>query len=161
MDDIEIVEEKVRKFIKTKLNSAADRIIIDRKYANGGWRVEIRSPFGRESGRAGFIVYSFPGCCKYAILSQVFTRGDLSRIGLVKFLLSFAERMAVRDFEVDTLIGTGTDEHNETMINILEKAGWKQIHEGENVNTGNVVRMLIKLLPVLDEEEDWPNEITY
>ena len=160
-DDIEAVEEEIRKFVRAKLNTTT-RVIIDRKYTNGAWRVDIHSPAGgHEYGRAGFVVYSFPGCCKYAILSQVFTRGDLNGIGLVKFLLDYAEKMGVRDFEVDTLIATGTDEHNETMINIIEKAGWKQIHEGENGNTGNLVRMFAKLLPVLDEEEEWPNETTY
>jgi hypothetical protein len=158
MTEVEIVEENMRDYIKSKLGLDYDRVRIEKNYENGSWVAKITSVAPYVEGSAGFRIYGFPGCCKYAIISQIFTKGAFSGVGLVKYLLDWAEMIGVYDHEVSTLVGTTADGPNSVMVGIAERYGWKQVHDGDNPNSGNWVRMFVKELDVPDEdseEEDW------
>lgn len=157
MDEVEVAKHNIQVHVKEKLGfGLLSNTVVDSKYDAGCWKVQIRPAYVSEdrSDSAGFLIYSFPGCCKYAILSQVYTKGAFRGIGLVKYMLELAEIIAVLNHEVDTLVATGTDEHNGLMISILEKSGWKKIHEGDNINSGNWVRMFVKELPSPEDYEE-------
>jgi hypothetical protein len=165
MTEVEIAEDNIRTYIKNKLGLKYNAMTIKKVYENGSWVASIvsESNIERLNGSAGFRVYGFPGCCKYAIISQMFTKGTFSNIGLVKRLFEWAEMIGIYDHEVSALVGTCADGPNSFMMEIVEKYGWKEIHNGDNPNSGNWVRMYVKELDVPDEmknreesiEEEW------
>ena len=90
----------------------------------------------------GFTTYYFPGCCKYGIVSQLFTYGKLRRKKLAPHVLNWAVAQ-VNMGGYSKVVGTTSNSSNQSMEAVLKKAGWKRIDRGVNSNTENVVSMWI------------------
>jgi len=91
----------------------------------------------------GFTTYYFPGCCKYGIISQLFTTGKLRGKKLSFHVLNWALAQISMD-GYSKAVGTTSNHSNSIMEVVLKKAGWKRIDRGVNSNTDNIVTMWIQ-----------------
>lgn len=91
----------------------------------------------------GFTTYYFPGCCKYGIISQLFTSGKMRGKKLSTHVLNWALAQVSMD-GYSKAVGTTSNNSNSIMEVVLKKAGWKRIDRGVNSNTDNVVTMWVQ-----------------
>ena len=152
--ETEAIQEEIRRRVESKVGNIPH---IESKYDKTSWLFKVTPTSPLINGSAQFRIYNFPGCCKYAVLSQMQTNGAYRGIGLAKLMLELAEWVGVYDYEVSTLVGTAAEGKNDEMAQLAKKFGWKEIHGGHNPNSGNWVRMFIKELPEIDREVDEPD----
>jgi hypothetical protein len=96
-----------------------------------------------EDNSLGFTTYYFPGCCKYGIISQLFTSGKMRRKKLAPHVLNWALAQVSMD-GYSKAVGTTSNNSNSVMEVVLKKAGWKRIDRGVNSNTDNIVTMWVQ-----------------
>jgi len=111
---------------------------------------------GNPSHSVGFNTYHFPGCCKYGIISQLYTIGTMRGKKLSPHVLNWALAQISAD-GYSKAVGTTSNSSNSSMEEVLKKTGWKRIDRGVNSNTDNIVSMWVHTTGKTRKEDTFMN----
>lgn len=129
----------IRKNLGLRNNAKID---VEESFTNSCKTYKMLLP-GEPHNAVGFTTYYFPGCCKYGIVSGLFTNGTMRRMKLSPHVLDWAVAQ-ISGEGYSKVVGTTSNSSNSNMEAVLKKLGWKRIDRGINSNTDNVVSMWIQ-----------------
>ncbi len=133
------LRKAIREALGLRKNAQID---LDEEFKGDTKSYRMRIP-SEHNDSVGFTTYYFPGCCKYGIISQLFTNGKMRRKKLSPHVLNWALAQVSMD-GYSKAVGTTSNSSNSVMEVVLKKAGWKRIDRGINSNTDNIVTMWIQ-----------------
>ena len=134
------IEEQVKKKNLKVTCSIGDRMLMGAKELGYNISFELTTP--RSSHFISWEMSQLPGCCMYLTCFHMYITDKYRGKGLGTLLQSMKEEIA-RYLGYTFLICTVTD-NNESQKKVLEKTGWKMIHQEENKRSCNIVNMYIK-----------------
>lgn len=99
----------------------------------------------REGGKdfAGFTLVEQINCCGMMVSTKTFVNEKFRGQGIAQEMMPIKESIA-KEFGYSALIATVNITGNPAEAHILEKHGWKKIHEFKNSRTTNIVGIFVK-----------------